>query len=222
MPLFDFDKNYIKYIIFDMDGVLINSEPVTTKAAMVALSEIGISANQDSFKAYIGAGEDKFITEICKKEKAESAIPDAMERLYELFNQYVFDDLEVFPSVHKLLEELKKRRFRLAIASSSSAHKVAISLEAAKIPADLFDVIITGSDVSDKKPSPEIYFSAMDELDADPEECIIVEDALNGIRSAKSSGAFCFGVTTSFAREDLEKEKPDFIGDDIIELLDIL
>lgn len=222
MPQFDFDKNYIKYIIFDMDGVLINSEPVTTKAALTALSEIGVSVGPDSFKAFIGAGEEKFITEPCKDAGKEALIPGALARMYELFNQYVYDSLEVFPSVHPLLAELEKRGFRLAIASSSEAEKVATSLDAAKISADLFDVIITGSDVAEKKPSPEIYFIAMDELDADPEECIIIEDALNGIRAAKRSGAFCFAVTSSFPREAITQEDPDFTGDDIIEILDIL
>ncbi|MBE7024075.1 MAG: HAD family phosphatase [Ruminococcaceae bacterium] len=222
MPQFDFDKNYIKYIIFDMDGVLINSEPVTTKAALTALSEIDISVSSDYFKAHIGAGEEKFITEPCKEQGKENLIPSALPRLYELFNEYVYTSLEVFPSVHKLLSALREKGFHLAIASSSASDKVAISLDAAKISADLFDVIITGSDVTEKKPSPEIYFIAMDELDADPEECLIIEDALNGIRSAKSSGAFCFAVTSSFPREALAKENPDFIGDDIIEVLDIL
>ena len=205
-----------------MDGVLINSEPVTSKAAIIALSEIGIEVNPDAFKAYIGAGEDKFITEICKEKKKENAIPGAMNRLYELFNEYVHTTLEVFPSVHKVLNTLKDKGFHLAIASSSAADKVKVSLEAAKISEDLFDVIITGSDVTEKKPSPEIYFIAMDELDTDPEECIIVEDALNGIRAAKGSDAFCLALTTSFPKSELEKEKPDFIADDIIQLLDII
>ena len=222
MPQFDFDKNYIKYIIFDMDGVLINSEPVTTKAAQTALSEIGIDAAPDAFKAYIGAGEDKFITEICKEKKKEAKIPVAMARMYELFYEYVYESLEVFPNVHKLLDALKEKGYHLAIASSSASEKVSASLEAAKIAESYFDVIITGSDVTQKKPSPEIYFITMDELDADPEECIIIEDALNGIRAAKDSDAFCFAVTTSFTRDAIEAEDPDFIGDDIIEVLDIL
>ncbi len=222
MPLFEYDKNYIKYIIFDLDGVLINSEPVTTKAATVALSEIGISVAEDAFKPYIGAGETLFISEICRERGKEDKIHRAIQRLYQLFNEYVDDKLQVYPSVHTLLSELKKRRFRLAIASSSASDKVAVSLKAAGISADLFDVILTGSDVSERKPSPEIYFNTMDELDADPEECIIIEDALNGIRAAKASGAFCFAVTTSFSTEKLEPENPDFIGNDIIELLEIL
>lgn len=222
MPQFDFDKNYIKFVIFDMDGVLINSEPVTVKAALRALSEIGISAMPDDFKPFIGAGEDKFITEICKKHKKDNMIAQTTRRMYELFNQSVFKDLTVYPSSHKVISALKKSGFHLCIASSAAAEKLAVSLKAADIDPELFDVIITGSDVSEKKPSPEIYFTAMDELDADPEECIIIEDAINGIRAAMASGAFCFGVTTSFSKEMLEKEGPDFIGDDIIELLDVL
>ncbi len=222
MPLFDFDKNYIKYIIFDMDGVLINSESVCTKSAIAALSEVGITAIPEDFEPYIGAGEDKFIIEICKKQKKENLIDIALPRLYELFAKFVFEDILVYPSAHKLIAKLRERGFHPAIASSSAADKLAVSLEAAKISPDWFDVIISGSDVSQKKPSPEIYFTAMDELDADPEECIVIEDALNGIRAAKASGAFCFAVTTSFDRQALEKECPDFIGDDIIELLNVL
>ncbi len=222
MPQFDFDKNYIKYIIFDFDGVLINSEPVSVKSAVSALSEIGISAKHDDFKAYIGAGEDKFITELCRKHNKEASIDSAMRRMYDYYTEYARKELETFPSVHKLLDELKKKGFHLAIASSSSSDKIKISLEAAKIPEDIFDIIITGSHVSEKKPSPEIYFLTMDELDTDPEECIIIEDSLNGIRSAKASDAFCFAVTSSFPKETVEKESPDFIADDIIELLDIL
>jgi len=222
MPQFNFDKNYIKYIIFDMDGVLINSEPVTVKAALKALSEIGIVATPDDFKPFIGAGEDKFITEICKKHKKDNMIASTMSRMYELYNQYVFEDLTVYPSVHQVILTLKESGFHLGIASSAAAEKLSVSLKAANIDPELFDVIITGSDVSEKKPSPEIYFTAMDELDADPEECIIVEDAINGIRAAIASGAYCFGVTTSFSKEILENEGPDFIGVDIIELLDIL
>lgn len=222
MPQFDFDKNYIKYVIFDMDGVLINSEPVTVKAALKALSEAGISATPQDLKPYLGAGEDKFITELCKKHKRENMIEGAMKRMYEFFNQFVFDELTVYPSVHKVISALKESGYHLCIASSSAADKLYTSLKAANIDTSLFDVIITGSDVSEKKPSPEIYFTAMDELDADPEECIIAEDAINGVRAAMASGAFCFGVTTSFSREALEKEDPDFIGNDIAELLDIL
>lgn len=222
MPQFDFDKNYIKNIIFDLDGVLISSESVCAKAAIAALGEIGISATSETFKPYIGAGEDKFISGPCTRHKKEHLIEKATSRLYHFFNQYVYEDLKVFPSVHKLLDELKKRGFHLAIASSSAYEKVKISLDAAKIPEGIFDTIITGSDVSQRKPSPEIYFAAMDELDADPEECIIIEDALNGIRAAKAADAFCFAVTTSFPKGTLEQENPDFIADDIIELLNIL
>lgn len=222
MPLFDFDKNFIKYIIFDMDGVLINSEPVTTNAAKIALSEIGISASDEAFAPYIGAGEEKFIIGLCTEHHKEQSIPSATKRMYELFDRLVFESEIAYPSTHKLLAELKNRGFRLGIASSSSSPKVATSLKAANIDETLFDAIITGSDVSEKKPSPEIYFTAMDKLDADPEECLIIEDALNGVRAAKLSGAFCFAVTTSFTKEELENEKPDFISDDIINVLEIL
>ena len=145
MPQFDFDKNYIKYVIFDMDGVLINSEPVTIKAALNALSEVGISATHQDLKPYLGAGEDKFITELCKKYKKDNLIPRALNRMYELFNKFVFKELTVYPSVHKVISALKESGYHLCIASSSAADKLAVSLSAANIDTDLFDVIITAS-----------------------------------------------------------------------------
>lgn len=217
-----FNKNCAKYIIFDMDGVLINSEPVTMKAATLALAEIGIAADRRDFEPYIGAGEEKFITEPCRAHGKESLAPSALKRLYELFDSLVYDELFVYPSVHRLLDELKSRGIHMAIASSSAREKLIASLDAAKIQQTLFDTIITGSDVSQKKPSPEIYLTAMKKLGAEPGECIVIEDALSGIASAKAAGCICFAVTTSFTAEKLKAAGADFTGDDIAEILGVL
>ena len=110
----------------------------------------------------------------------------------------------------------------MAIASSSAREKLIASLDAAKVQRALFDTIITGSDVSQKKPSPEIYLTAMKKLGAEPGECIVIEDALSGIASAKAAGCICFAVTTSFPAEKLKAAGADFTGDDIAEILGVL
>lgn len=204
-----------KFVIFDMDGVLINSEPVTMSAASAALAEIGIAASRCDFEAYIGAGEEKFITEPCKKHGKEQLAPDAVRRLYEIYDELVEDRLTVFPGVHEALASLKRQNLSLAIASSSSRHKLTSSLRAAKIPEGLFEIIVSGSDMSEKKPSPEIYITTMKKLGAHPEECLIVEDALTGVRAAKSAGASCLAVTTSFSCEELVSVGADYIAEDV-------
>ena len=217
-----FKNNCIKYIIFDMDGVLINSEPVTMRAASKALAEIGIAADKSDFEPYIGAGEDKFIFGLCRKLGKDSLAEGALARLYEIFGEIVADELFVFPSVHMLLETLAEKGFKMAIASSSNRGKLDQSLDAAHISQDLFETIISGSDVSEKKPSPEIYIKTMQKLGAKPEQCLIIEDATLGVQAAKAAGAYCFAVTTSFDSAALHSAGADFIGNDIAEVLDIL
>ncbi|MBR5614638.1 MAG: HAD-IA family hydrolase [Clostridia bacterium] len=222
MPDKNFLDNPIKYIIFDMDGVLIDSEPVSVKAGKTALSEIGIFVEDTAFVPYIGTGEKNFIIGPCTLHGKEDCIDAGIKRFYELFGEYVNSEFKVFESVHRLLDELKKRSLKLAIASSSAAEKLAQSLAAANISKDLFDVIISGDDVTEKKPSPEIYMTAISRLGANPHNCLVVEDAISGVCAAKSALCRCFAVTTSFTKEQLIDAGADFLGSDIIEVLDIL
>lgn len=212
----------MKYVIFDMDGVLINSEPVTMKAASDALTEYGVNHTMKDFEEFIGAGEDKFITCLTKRDNKTEVCDAAMKKMYDLIAERADDELVVYPSATKLLSQLKLKGYTLALASSSAMQKLEVSLKAAKIPNDTFDVILSGSDVKNKKPDPEMYLTAMKKLGAKPHECIIVEDAINGVKSAKSAGVECFAVTTSFDKETLKSNGADYVYDDIIKLLDVL
>ena len=217
-----FTDNAIKYIIFDMDGVLIDSVPITKKAVKIALAEIGIEPNNLDFTPYIGTGEKNFILGPCKIFKKEPLAESAINRFYKIFDELAAKELVAYPSVLPLLETLRQKGLKLAIASSSAKAKVLSSLNAAHIPKDWFKIIITGDDVTFKKPSPEIYMSAINTLCAHPQNCLIVEDALSGITSAKDAGARCFGVSTSFNKDTLTKGGADFVGDDILEILDLI
>lgn len=212
----------MKYIIFDMDGVLIDSEPVTMKAASDALTKYGVEHTMDDFKEFIGAGEDKFITCLSERKGKSEVIDAAMKEMYSLIEERAEKELFVYPSSLKLLKKLKERGYTLALASSSAINKLKVSLKAANIPENTFDVILSGSDVTKKKPDPEMYLKAMERLNAKPSECIVIEDAVNGVKSAVSAGITCFAVTTSFDRETLKAAGASFIKDDIIELLDVL
>lgn len=210
----------MKYVIFDVDGVLIDSEKVITTAASRALAERGINAGIEDFMPYIGAGEEKFITELAKKHKKEEFIDEMLERMFELYEQTVYTELKTFPSVLETVDKLYERHITLAIASSATRRKLTVSLKAAGIDENKFKVILSGDDVSAKKPSPEIYIKTAEALSAEPSECVVIEDALNGVRSAKSAGMKCIAVTTSFSREELQKAGADFAVDDIGEITD--
>ncbi len=211
-----------KCIIFDMDGVLVNSFPVSVRAALEALKGIGISAKESDLTQYIGTGEKNFILGPCKASGKENLAPLGIAEFYRLFDKYVKTDLTVFPSVHKVLSALKSTELKLALASSSEREKLSETLFSAQIPENFFDVIVSGSDVPEKKPNPSIYLKTVEELGAKPQDCIVVEDALSGVLAAKSANLPCLTVSTSFSKPLLLDAGADYVLDDLSELLSYL
>ncbi len=211
----------MKYIIFDMDGVLVNSEPVIMQAAADALKSGGIKGGREDFIPYIGSGEENFIIGPCTNQGKPELIDELMERMFKNFEDNI-GDMQVFPSAKPLIDELKKRGYILALVSSAAKRKLIASLKAAGIQPESFEVILSGSDVTEKKPSPVPYLLAAERLCANPKECMVIEDAISGVKSAKAAGMRCFGVTTSFSGSELKSAGADFVEDDIIKALDCL
>lgn len=208
------EKEKIKYVIFDMDGVLVNSEPVIEAAATAGLKEYGVDAEPSDFEPFIGAGEDRYIGGVAEKY----GVPykkEMKDRVYEIYLEIVGDKIEIFAGVKDILDKLQEDGYQLALASSADMIKVKANLREAGIDRNIFNVIISGDDVNQTKPDPEIYLMTSDKINAGPEECLVIEDSLHGVQSAKKAGMLCAAVTTSFTRKELEKTGVDFIGDNL-------
>ncbi len=211
----------MKYIIFDMDGVLVNSEPVIMQAAADALKSGRIRGGREDFIPYIGSGEENFIIGPCTNQGQPELIDELMERMFKNFEDNI-GNMQVFPSARPLIDELSRRGHILALVSSAAKRKLMVSLKAADIMPENFKVILSGGDVTEKKPSPMPYLLAAERLGAEPKDCMVIEDAISGVKSAKSAGMTCFGVTTSFSADELKTAGADFVKDDIIKVLDCL
>ena len=118
----------MKYIIFDMDGVIVNSEPVIMKAALDALKTGGIEASEEDFIPYIGAGEEHFIIEPCKRANKAELTEKIMDDMFRNFEQNI-KEMKVFPSAKPLIEKLKNLGYTLALVSSAAERKLMASLE---------------------------------------------------------------------------------------------
>ncbi|MBR6728628.1 MAG: HAD-IA family hydrolase [Clostridia bacterium] len=208
------------YYIFDMDGVLVNSEPVTRRAASEVLQSYGITATKEDFRPFVGAGEARFVGGVAEKYGVPYE-PIMKDKLYEIYLRYVSDSLMVYPSTQLVLQELTSRGDVIALASSADFIKIEANMKTAGIPLSLFGAIVSGDDAARKKPYPDVFNAAVAKLSANPAECLVIEDALNGIQAAKAAGIPVAAVTTSFTREQLQEEKPDYIIDDLKELLTI-
>lgn len=201
-------------VIFDMDGVLVDTEPVINAAAIMGLREFGVEAHPEDFVPFIGAGEVRYIGGVAEKYGVPYQ-PEMKGRVYEIYLEIVDEKLKTYPGVNTCLAHLKSEGVLLALASSADLIKINANLRVAGIPQDMFSVILSAEDVVHKKPSPEIYLKAAARLKIPPRQCFVVEDALNGIQSAKAAGMMCIAISNTFTKAELKKENPDYICDEM-------
>ncbi len=204
-----------------MDGVLVNSEQAITLASMEALRFWGIEAKEDEFKPFTGMGEDMFVGGVARKH-GKTYQPEMKQKAYEIYIETAKDRVFVFPDTLKVLKALDALGFPFALASAADREKVLCNIYCIGASPEIFKVIVTGSDVKNKKPDPEIFLTAAKKASFNPAETLVVEDALSGVKAAKSAGMSCLAVTTSFDKESLSEAGADYVVESLSELINII
>ncbi len=195
----------IKGVLFDMDGVLVDSEPYICKAAIMMFEELGTKVSPEDFLDFVGTGENRYIGGVAEMHRLIVDIEKVKARTYELYEKIVSGKLAPLPGAHEFIADCRKRGLVLALATSADKIKMEINLKETAISPDFFRAIITGLDVINKKPSPDIYLKAAEGIGLQPDECLVVEDAVSGIKAGKAAGCRCLAVTTSFNASDLQE-----------------
>lgn len=181
------DIKEIKAVVFDMDGVLLDTETICDKTWDIAAKELGLDQMTEAKKRCLGTSKNDtalILNEIYGKDFDTDAF---MERTSEIFRE-----IEEKNGIGKMfwakesLEALKEK-YRIALASSTREKTVRRQLKDAGL-LEFFETITTGDMVEHSKPEPDIYLKACKSLHLSPENCIAVEDSPNGIKSAKSAG----------------------------------
>jgi beta-phosphoglucomutase len=199
-------------VIFDMDGVLTDSEPLINAAAIAMFKEKGLKVLPEDFLQFIGAGEDRYIGGVAEKHHFPLDLPSAKARTYDIYLDLVRAQLGAFPGARELVQACRKAGLGLAVASSADQIKVEANLRKIGLPAESWDAVVTGEEVKNKKPAPDIFLCAAAKLHLEPAECVVVEDAVNGVQAAKAAGMRCVAVAQTFPAErlnnaDLVKQK---------------
>jgi len=177
----------IKAIIFDMDGVILDSESISDITWRKAAEEKGLSVNDEILNACRGSNKNDTIQTLKKYYGSDFDSEAFLKRTSELFHEIEEKDgIPLLPYAKEILEYLKPR-YRLALASSTRGPTVERQLRAAGV-IDFFETRTTGEMVEHSKPNPEIYLMACKSIGMNPEDCAAVEDSLNGIRSAYAAG----------------------------------
>jgi HAD superfamily hydrolase (TIGR01509 family) len=207
-------------VIFDMDGVLVDSEPLHHEAVNQILADEGASIDEEFYKQYIGTTLEFTWTDLKRQ--------CSLRRPYSYYaRRYDEVILEIYrlrsmptPGARELLDALVDRPVKLALASSSHRSWVDTCLEALSFT-PYFQVSVTGDEVTKGKPDPEIYLATVDKLGLAPGQCLVIEDAPHGVLAAKSAGVLAVAVDTEYTR-DLEIPDADLRLHDLLEVRDAL
>ena len=211
----------INSVIFDMDGVLIDSEDAITLAGIEALKDWGIDAKPQDFKPFTGMGENKFIGGVAEKYDVAFTM-DMKDKAYEIYVAKAAERVTVYPWSKPVLTGMAERGIKIALASAADAVKVTCNLECIGVDKSIFSALITGSDVKHKKPHPEIFLTAAANAGFAPNNTLVVEDALSGVKAAKAAGMLCLALTTSFAEPELRDAGADFVAHTLTDIFDII
>ncbi|MGC1390615.1 MAG: HAD-IA family hydrolase [Bacteroidales bacterium] len=204
----------IKGVLFDMDGVLVDSEHFICMAAIKMFRELGATVSPEDFQPFVGMGEDKYIGGVAERHGISIDIIKVKARTYEIYEKIVHGKLSPLPGALEFLSKCRNKGFKLALATSADKIKMEVNLKEIGLSQESFYAIITGLDINNKKPYPEIYLKAAESLGLKPADCLVVEDAVSGIKAGKAAGCRCLAVTTSFDAAALKEA--DWICDSLL------
>jgi HAD superfamily hydrolase (TIGR01509 family) len=193
MPTRSFDA-----VIFDMDGVLCDSEPFIAAAAGEMLRRrYGIAVTRSDFLPFVGAGEDRFISGVAERHGVTVDLAIDKPLTYEIYLQMIQGSLQPIEGAPEFLALARAAGLRLALATSSDRPKLEGNLAAIGIAESTFDVVISAEHVTHKKPDPETFRRAVELLGLPASRCLVVEDAKNGVKAARAAGCAVLGITSS-------------------------
>lgn len=182
----------VNCVIFDMDGVVVNTEPLSHSANTAMYRSLGITVPDEVYATFMGNSDKNII----QKLKSLYDIKLTHEELLEEKYKYFFDafdtaeDLELMPGVKALIAELHEKGVKLILASSSAKRKIEKVFTRFGLH-PYFDHVISGEDFEYSKPNPAIFNEAAAVSGFPKTKCVVIEDSTNGIKAAKAAGIYC-------------------------------
>ena len=206
----------LKAILLDMDGVVIDSEPIHEKAQRIVFRDHDLDVPESEFPAFKGMTERMVFERILLKYGSNhheiDALVDAKERVY----RSLLDELEPVPGALEFIRRASKR-YRLALTTSSIRRNQELAFRKFGLDS-YFEAVVTEEDITNPKPHPQPYLVTARKLDVEPGVCLVVEDSLHGVRSAHTAGCTVAGITTSFEADLLAEAGAHLVVDTFDEL----
>lgn len=211
----------IRAVIFDMDGVMIDSEPLWEKTERILLGRRGIDYNPPYRDKIVGLNQNDSGKLLKETFNLPETVKELLEERVEILLRLYENELELVPGLLPLLKELKESGFLLALASSSPYRVIKFVLDKFSLN-EFFRVVVSGDFVELGKPNPDIYLHTAKELGIYPSECVVIEDSINGLKSGKAAGMHCIAVPDKrlnqreFQIADLILDRLDKVNTEVI------
>ena len=188
--------------MFDLDGVLVDSEPIHFRAANRVLSRYGLAIGEDDYRAYIGLGEVATWTDWRARHRIDAPIAQLLAEHTDARLREIAAGISPIDPAVELARRLAGDGMRLAIASSSTRSVIDALLTALGV-ADAFSTRVSGEDpdVHASKPAPDVYLRAAERLGLSPSTCLAIEDSAPGVTAAKRAGMLCVAVPSRWTRD---------------------
>ena len=212
----------VRAVIFDMDGVIVDSEPYSMQALIDILRQYGVEPTDEELQHSYGRRVRDDFVDYFSRHGVAADVNMAIAHKHARYYHLAAGHLQPLPGVVALLRRLQDHGYHLALASSGDRVKVAFGMQALALNG-IFEVVVTGDDVAHSKPDPEIYLIAAQQLAVPPKQCLAIEDAPAGVEAAKRAGMRCVAVTNSVAPEQLHKADliVDSLADDLSPMLPV-
>jgi HAD superfamily hydrolase (TIGR01509 family) len=182
----------VKAVIFDMDGVLVNTEPHHLIIEKKLFTDLGLKISEEEHGSYLGKSSLQMWKEIAAKhnlhDKPEILAQNNSEAIISYFSNP--GKIDLIPGVRNILDRLSEKGIPMAIASSSEPGVIDLFISSAGLE-QYFHHKVSTEIVGKSKPEPDVYLYTSRLLSVDPAECIVIEDSPNGIKAAKSAGMVC-------------------------------
>jgi len=208
----------LKSVIFDMDGVIIDSEPIHVRLDQIMFKELGINIETKDLEQYIGVTNKYMWSDMMKKFAVTNTLEELLDRSLTLkIENLAKEEIKPIEGIIPLLKKIKAKGLTIAVASSSPEDYIKCVLNKFGILNE-FDFIISGNHVQNSKPAPDIFLLAASKLNVKPTECVVIEDSTHGVTAAKRASMKCIGFNNINSKNQ-NLIKADYKVNSIIEIV---
>ncbi|MDD5288663.1 MAG: HAD family phosphatase [Dehalococcoidales bacterium] len=202
-------------VLWDLDGTIVDSALPHKLAWQETFAKRGRDFTEDDFKYSFGRRNEEIIPKLLGKDISWQELDAIGKEKEKTFRRFIKGTIKALPGVVELIESLHGAGFQLAVVSSTPIENILLITETLKIKTS-FELLISGKDVTEGKPSPQGFLLAAKKLGVTPQNCVVMEDAVAGVRAAKSGGMHCIAITNTCTRESLSGA--DIIVDSLKEI----